>query len=141
MPIQLKQFKVIAIDADDTLWDCQSHFDNAEAVYCQLLAAYAGAKHVSDALFETEKANMDSLGYGTKAFTLSLIENAVKISEGRISGKIIAERPMKAIDLWCSRKANCKTKRINSSGRDWQTTLTISSLCQTKPKKSTDIYA
>ena len=91
MPIQLKQFKVIAIDADDTLWDCQSHFDNAEAVYCQLLAAYAGAKHVSDALFETEKANMDSLGYGTKAFTLSLIENAVKISEGRISGKIIAE--------------------------------------------------
>ena len=91
MPMNLKPFKVIAIDADDTLWDCQSHFDNAEAAYCQLLADYNDAKHISDALFETEKLNMSSLGFGTKAFTLSLLETAIKVSGGSLSGKVVAE--------------------------------------------------
>lgn len=91
MPMNLKPFKVIAIDADDTLWDCQSHFDNAEAAYCQLLADYNDAKHISDALFETEKLNMPSLGFGTKAFTLSLLETAIKVSGGSLSGKVVAE--------------------------------------------------
>ena len=91
MPMNLKPFKVIAIDADDTLWDCQSHFDNAEAAYCQLLADYNDAKHISDALFETEKLNMSSLGFGTKAFTLSLLETAIKVSGGCLSGKVVAE--------------------------------------------------
>ena len=89
--MNLKPFKVIAIDADDTLWDCQSHFDNAEAAYCQLLAEYNDARHISDTLFEIEKANMSSLGFGTKAFTLSLLENAIEVSGGSVSGKIVAE--------------------------------------------------
>ncbi len=89
--IPFKGIKAIAFDADDTLWDCQSHFAAAEQRYCDLLKPYATEAEVSDALFKTEASNMALLGYGCKAFTLSLIENAVAVSGGRISGSVIGE--------------------------------------------------
>lgn len=86
-----KDIKVVAFDADDTLWDCQSHFEEITHRYCGLLAPWADAKTVADSLFDTERKNMPSLGYGTKAFTLSLIENAVKVSGGDVSGSIVGQ--------------------------------------------------
>lgn len=77
---------VIAFDADDTLWDCQSHFADVERRYCELLAAYGDADSIAGELFRTEARNMALLGYGTKAFTLSLVENAVGVSHGRVTG-------------------------------------------------------
>ena len=46
--MKLDKFKIIAIDADDTLWDCQSYFDNVENMYCQLLSQYAHAETISE---------------------------------------------------------------------------------------------
>mgnify|MGYP003591033552 CR=1 FL=1 len=83
--------KVIAFDADDTLWDCQSHFVDVERRYCALLSEYCDATTVSSELFKTESANMPLLGYGCKAFTISLIENAVKVSHGKVRGSIIEQ--------------------------------------------------
>jgi len=71
--------RVVAFDADDTLWDCQSWFDEVERKCCDLLAPWATAREVSEGLFATERKNLPLTGYGTKAFTLSLIENAVRI--------------------------------------------------------------
>lgn len=85
----LMNVKALAFDADDTLWDCQSYFDKVEQQYCELLSDYAKPRQVSASLFETETANMEELGYGTKAFTLSLVENAVKISDGRVTGDTV----------------------------------------------------
>ena len=79
------KIKVIAFDADDTLWDCQSYFLQVEQQYCKLLSPYCDADTASASLFQTEMRNMAELGYGCKAFTLSLIENAVGVSKGRIS--------------------------------------------------------
>lgn len=76
--------RLVAFDADDTLWDNQSHFDQVEHDYAKLLSPYGSAEEVSAALFSTETANMPLLGYGCKAFTLSLVENAVTFSHGRI---------------------------------------------------------
>ncbi len=81
----MKEIQVIAFDADDTLWDCQSYFEAVEREYCQLLSPYGDVAHISSELFKTETANMPELGYGSKAFTLSLVENAVRVSGGRIS--------------------------------------------------------
>ena len=67
--------RLLAFDADDTLWDCQGHFDAVEESYCQLLAPYGSKQEVATSLFSTETANMALLGYGSKAFTISLIEN------------------------------------------------------------------
>ena len=43
---KLHDIKVVAFDADDTLWDCQSHFNEVERQYCQILAPYADAETV-----------------------------------------------------------------------------------------------
>lgn len=83
------KIKVIAFDADDTLWDCQSWFDDVERRCCELLAPWATAREVSEGLFATERANLSLTGYGTKAFTLSLIENAVRVSGGQLTGDIV----------------------------------------------------
>ncbi|MDD2601653.1 MAG: HAD family hydrolase [Prevotella sp.] len=80
---------LLAFDADDTLWDNQTYFDQVEHDYCELLKPYGTAEEVSGALFQIESANMPLLGYGCKAFTLSLVENAVKYTKGQISSNDI----------------------------------------------------
>lgn len=90
-----REFRVIAFDADDTLWDCQSWFDSVEERCAELMKPWATRKEVSEGLFATEHRNLSLTGYGTKAFTLSLIENAVRISHGEISGDDV----MRLIDM------------------------------------------
>ena len=87
----MTEISLIAFDADDTLWGSQTYFDIVKKVYCEILAPYASADEVSHALRATEKANIPLLGYGSKAFMLSLIENAVKISHGKVKGYDIGQ--------------------------------------------------
>ena len=54
----MKDIKVIAFDADDTLWDCQSWFDDVERRCCALLRPWATAREVSEGLFATEHQNL-----------------------------------------------------------------------------------
>ena len=90
-----RDIKVVAFDADDTLWDCQSWFDDVERKCCELLKPWATAREVSEGLFATERKNLSLTGYGTKAFTLSLIENAVRVSREQLTGDIV----MRLIEL------------------------------------------
>lgn len=85
------KIKVIAFDADDTLWDNESHFFNVENKMCRLLSHYADEQTIKEKLFETEMANMDDYGYGAVAFTMSLIENAIKVSKGSVNADEIAQ--------------------------------------------------
>lgn len=98
MPIK-ENIKVIAFDADDTLWDCQSWFDEVEHKCCELLAPWAAAHEVSEGLFATERKNLPLTGYGTKAFTLSLVENAVRITKEQVPGDIVMKLLMLGQDL------------------------------------------
>ena len=63
-----ENIRVIAFDADDTLWDNQSLYDEAEKNYGQLLAPYTFGQDISSTLFKVESSNMPLMGYGTKAF-------------------------------------------------------------------------
>ena len=85
MSILPPSIRLIAFDADDTLWDCQSHFNEVERQYCEILSPWGDTAFISKELFKVETRNMPELGYGSKAFTLSLVENAVEISHGHIS--------------------------------------------------------
>lgn len=80
----IKNLKVIAFDADDTLWDNEPFFQQVERDMCAILSPYADAETVSKSLFETEMGNMADYGYGAVAFTLSLVENACKVSQGKV---------------------------------------------------------
>jgi len=84
--MDLKKIKVIAVDADDTLWDNQTYYDRAEDVFTETLKEYGPAEELSDKLFEIESANMPILGYGGKAVCISMMEAALKISEYQIDG-------------------------------------------------------
>ena len=86
----LSDIKAIAFDADDTLWDNETYFLEVERGMCDILSPYGDAQTISDSLFKVEMANMEDYGYGAMAFTLSLVENAIKVSHGAISAADIA---------------------------------------------------
>jgi len=84
-------FDIIAFDADDTLWHNERMYAAAEEKFVQLLSKYCERGSISARLFETEMRNMTSLGYGAKAFTLSMIETAIQLSGGKISAAEIGQ--------------------------------------------------
>ncbi len=94
-----EKIKVIAFDADDTLWDNQTLFDEVENQYCKILRAYGDEEFIRKSLLSTEIDNMPEMGYGTKAFILSLIQNALKVSQNTIPGPLVQEILRSGMDL------------------------------------------
>ncbi len=86
----IKDIKYIAFDADDTLWDCQGHFERVMQELYTLLEPWVDRQTAARELFATERKNMALLGYGTKAFTLSMIETALRVSHHKMSGDRLA---------------------------------------------------
>ena len=78
-----EKIKVIAFDADDTLWDCQGYFEEVENHLYRLIAPYC--ENPKKELFKTESGNMADLGYGCKAFTISILETAMRIAGNDLS--------------------------------------------------------
>ncbi len=85
----MSAFDLIAFDADDTLWHNERLYVEAQAHFAQLLSHYHEPDWVQARLYETETRNIAHFGYGIKAFALSMIETAVELTEGRISGQDI----------------------------------------------------
>lgn len=81
--------KVIAFDADDTLWDNEIYFQEAEKKFCELMEEYLPQHSVARELLQTEIKNISLYGYGIKAFMLSMIETAIRISEQTIHVSVI----------------------------------------------------
>ena len=87
-----KNFSIIAIDADDTLWDCQGHFERVmQRLYTELLPWTGTREEAARELFATERKNMRLLGFGTKAFTLSMLETAMRVSNYEMPARKISE--------------------------------------------------
>ena len=79
-------FDLIAFDGDDTLWQNEPLYHNAQEHFRSLLAGYAVDDLADARLYETEMRNLRLFGYGAKAFTLSMIETAIELTDGRIAG-------------------------------------------------------
>lgn len=78
--------EVIAFDADDTLWHNERIYVNAQAQFKQLLAHYHSPEWIDEHLYQTEMRNLAHFGYGIKSFALSMVETAVELTEGQITG-------------------------------------------------------
>lgn len=87
----IENIKIIGFDADDTLWQNETIFKNAQARFYVLLKDYASKEDISAQLYKTEIANLPLYGYGVKAFTLSLLETALKISGGKLPAQTVAQ--------------------------------------------------
>ncbi len=83
--------KLIAFDADDTLWANQPLFDDIEAELRQFLSQYGTPDELDEALRTVQAENIALMGYGAKGFTLSMIEVAIKLTNGQVTGTAIQQ--------------------------------------------------
>lgn len=83
--------KIIAFDADDTLWVNESYYRETERAFTRLLMDYLPEDKVSELLLETETGNIKLYGYGVKGFVLSMIETALKVNGDKVDKKIISQ--------------------------------------------------
>ena len=100
--------KVIAFDADDTLFVNEPYFQETEQKFCALMSDYLSEQGLSQELFKTEVDNLHLYGYGIKGYTLSMIEAAMKISNKTLSveaieriivfGKELLQKPIELLD-------------------------------------------
>jgi putative hydrolase of the HAD superfamily len=81
----------IGFDADDTLWHNERFYRLTEARFAAMLGEHAPAEDVSRRLLEAEKRNLHLYGFGIKGFTLSMIETAVEVTDGRVSNDSIRQ--------------------------------------------------
>lgn len=81
-------FRLAGFDADDTLWSSEDYFQAAHAQFEAIIGGYVDLAdaRLHERLLATERANIRLFGYGAKGMTLSMIETAVAITDGRISG-------------------------------------------------------
>jgi putative hydrolase of the HAD superfamily len=82
---------VIGFDADDTLWHNETLFRLTEQRFAELLADFATHETLSERLLETERRNLRVYGYGVKGFTLSMIETALELTQGRAPSSVIEQ--------------------------------------------------
>ena len=100
--------KVIAFDADDTLWVNETYFRDAEKKFAKILSKYETVNKIEQELFKVEMKNLELYGYGIKGFMLSMIECALKLSNFSISqheiekililGKEMLTKPIELLD-------------------------------------------
>jgi len=77
---------LIAFDADDTLWHTEHLYQEARDRFRELLGPHAPTPDLDDRVHETEMRNLPYYGFGITSFILSLIETAIDITGGQVSG-------------------------------------------------------
>lgn len=87
----MTDIKVIAFDADDTLWVNEPYFREAEDKFCALLEDYLPLHSVAAELFKVEIRNLPLYGYGIKGFMLSMIETILEVTQGTASLAMISK--------------------------------------------------
>ena len=83
--------KLIAFDADDTLWANEHNYRRAEERFGKMMERYCSAERANQILLRVEKDNLPLLGYGSKPFIISLIECGIEISGGKLTNDDVLE--------------------------------------------------
>jgi putative hydrolase of the HAD superfamily len=100
---------VVGLDADDTLWHSEDGFHRVERRFAELVGAHAPpGTDVAAHLAAVERRNMATYGYGAKAFTLSMVEAAIEMTDGTVpsttlaalieEGRALLQRPVELLD-------------------------------------------
>src|SRR5438445_8531585 len=76
--------RVVGFDGDDTIWQSETRFSVTQAEFGELLKRHVPDADVDARLSEMEMKNLSIYGYGVKSFTLSMLETAIELTQGRI---------------------------------------------------------
>ena len=79
-----QKFKIIAFDADDTLWVNEPFYRETEEKFFNLLQDFGNKETLNNELFKTEMQNLTLYGYGAKGLTLSMTETALRVSNNQV---------------------------------------------------------
>ncbi len=82
---------LIAFDADDTLWPNQPHFDHVETQLATILARCGDPALIASRLYEVQRRNMHLFGYGAKSLMLTMVETAIQLTNGAVTGAEIQQ--------------------------------------------------
>lgn len=83
--------KIIAFDADDTLWHNEINFRNAEREFAQAMLPFCNPEEAVAHLMAVEGRNIPTLGYGTKTFIIALAEAAMELGGENMPNSKIRE--------------------------------------------------
>lgn len=81
--------KTIAFDADDTLWHNEPYFDEAQERFCELFSGFASKQELLTLILNHQVKNLPLYGFGIKAFTLSMIESALDLTNHQLNGQVV----------------------------------------------------
>ena len=79
--------ELVGFDGDDTLWHSEGYYQDAHAQFERIVAHYVDLAdlRLHDRLLAAERSNLALFGYGAKGMTLSLLEAAIEITDGKVS--------------------------------------------------------
>ena len=78
------RFTHIFFDADDTLWENEQFFRDAEAQFAELLADYTSPEGVQEMLWRKQEENIPLFGYGSKTYMIGMTDAALELCGGHI---------------------------------------------------------
>ncbi|MEH6738109.1 MAG: HAD family hydrolase [Sulfitobacter sp.] len=81
----------IGFDADDTLWHNERYFRLTQDHFAELLADHTERDTLMGRLLAAERRNLPHYGFGIKGFTLSMIETAIEVTDGRVPASVISQ--------------------------------------------------
>ena len=82
------KFTHIFIDADDTLWENERFFREAEVKFIELLSDYTQPEGVREMLWHKQEMNIPIFGYGSKTYFLGMTEAAIDLCGGQVEERI-----------------------------------------------------
>lgn len=86
-----KNLTTIGFDADDTLWQNEQFFRTTEAQFAELLGSFADTELLQQRLHDAQVRNLGHYGFGIKGFTLSMIETAIEVTDGKVPASVLNE--------------------------------------------------
>ena len=78
------KFTHIFFDADDTLWENEQFFRDAEAQFTKLLADYTSPDGVQQMLWQKQEDNIPLFGYGSKTYMIGMTDAAMELCGGHL---------------------------------------------------------
>ena len=78
------RFEYIFFDADDTLWENERYFRDAEARFAELLADYTSPEGVQQMLWAKQEDNIPLFGYGSKTYMIGMADAALELCGGNL---------------------------------------------------------
>ncbi len=85
----MHEIGLVGFDGDDTLWRSEDYYRAAEKRYEEIIGRYIDLHDAGTLrhLLDVERRNLEVFGYGVKGMTLSMIEAAIELTDGRIAAR------------------------------------------------------